>query len=72
VQEDRNGVDGNALIARDQIRGARHLGHVELAIAQEAPMPRARIHSREHIEVDTIGLDRPVHECAHDLVLAAG
>ena len=42
------------------------------AIAQEAPMPRARIHSREHIEVDTIGLDRPVHECAHDLVLAAG
>ncbi len=72
MEEDGNGSDRQPAVARHEIRGARDFGHVEVAIAQEAPVPRGRIHVGEDVEINSFRLDLTVGEGAHDLVIAAG
>ena len=72
MQEDRQRAERQALVARDDVGRARDLGDVEIAVAQEAPVPRRRIHRGQNGEVDAVGLDRALLQRAHDLVVAAG
>ena len=71
VQEHRQRGDRHALVARHDVGRARRLRHVEVAVADEAPVPRRRIHVGEHGEVDAVRLDLALLEGAHDLVVAA-
>ena len=57
VQENRKRVERQALIARDQIRRARHLRDIKFLVAQEAPMARRRVHLGQHVQVDAIRPD---------------
>jgi hypothetical protein len=72
MQKDRNGGERETLVARDEIGRARHLGDVELLIAQEAPMARRRIHLGQDREIDPVCLDRALFQGTDDLVIAAG
>src|SRR5262249_7317670 len=49
----------------------RHLGDVEFAPAQKAPVPRRGRHVGEHRELDAFRADDALLEGAHDLVVAA-
>ena len=72
VQEHRDRGDRHALVAGHDVGGARCLGHVEIALADEAPVPRRRIHVGQDGQVDAVRLDLALLEGAHDLVVAAG
>ena len=72
MQEHRQRTHRPVLAAGDDVGRRRGLRHVEVAVAQEAPMPGRRIHVGEHGEVDAVRLHRPLLERAGDLVIAAG
>ena len=46
------------LVPRDDVGRTGRLGHVEMALAQKAPVPRSRVHVGQDGEVDAVGLDR--------------
>ena len=72
MQEHRNGAERPVVVARREIRRARDLGHVEFAVAQEAPVARRRIHVGEYGEIDAVDRDPAADQRTHDLVVAAG
>ncbi len=72
MQEHRQRAHRPVLAAGDDVGRRRGLRHVEVAVAQKAPVPGRRIHVGEHGEVDAVGLHRPLPERAGDLVIAAG
>src|SRR6516164_9443103 len=52
VGENRNRPKRKILIPRRHVTRARHLGKIELAAAQEPPVPRRRSHIGQHRELD--------------------
>ena len=72
MQEHRQRRKRLLLVARHQVGRGRALRHVEIAVAQEAPVARGGIHLGEHGELDAVGLDGAFIKRADDLVIAAG
>src|SRR5476651_298127 len=72
VQENRQRGERKAVVARDDVRRAGSFGHVEIAIADETPVPGGRIHVGENGEVYAVRLDRPLLQRTRDFVIAAG
>src|SRR5215467_8255059 len=71
MQKDRQRGDGLALVPGDDVGGGRGLGHVEVAVADETPVPRGRIHLGQYGQVDAVGRDFALLERADDLVVPA-
>ena len=57
VQENRDCGRREPSITGGDVRATGHLRHVEFQAAQEAPMPRRRIHGGQHGEIDAVGHD---------------
>ena len=70
VQEHRDRVERHVLVAGDDVGRARNLGDVELAIAQEPPVPRGGIGRGDHRQLDAVGLHGAFLQRANDLVVA--
>ena len=75
-RKNRDGKTGMAMNARifahqrDGVRGQRHLRNVELAMPQH-PEKRLLDVQVQYIELDAIGLDAAVGECANAIVVPA-
>jgi hypothetical protein len=68
----RDGAERQVLVARRDVARARDLGDVELAPAQEPPVPRRRRHVGQHRELNPFRTHDAFLQGAHDLVVAAG
>ena len=71
MQKDRQCGQRHALVARHDIGGAGGFGHVEVAVTDETPVPRGRVHVGEDCQFNAVGLDHSFLERAHDFVVAA-
>ena len=72
MQEHRDGAERPVIVTRREIGRSGHLGHVEFAVVEEAPMSRRRIHVSQDGEIDAVDRDLAVDQRADDLVIAAG
>ena len=72
VQEHRQGLERKPLILGHQIGRTRRLGHVEILVVVKPPVPRGRIHIGQHRQIDTIGLDRAIHQGPCNFIFATG
>ena len=72
MQEYRQRGDRLPLVLGHHIGGGRGLGHVEVAVADEAPVAGRRVHLGQHREIDAVRLDLAFLQGADDLVVAAG
>ena len=72
MREHRDGAERQVAVACRHVARARHFGDIELAAAQEAPVPRRRRHVGEHREFDPLRPHDAFLQGAHDLVVAAG
>ena len=62
MQEHRNGRDRHAAVTCHDVGRAGSFGHVEMALAQEAPVAGGRVHIRQDREVDAVRRDGSVQE----------
>src|SRR5215831_14045730 len=67
-----NRAERKILIPCRHVTRARHLSEIELAAAQEPPVPRRRSHIGEHRELDPLRAYAAFLQGAHNLVIAAG
>ena len=70
--KNRNRAERKILVPCRHVTRARHLGEIELAAAQEPPVPRRRSHIGQHRELDPFRAYDAFLQGAHDLVIAAG
>src|SRR5262245_21236222 len=72
MQEYRYRTKRQIVVARREIGGSGNLRDVEFATAQEAPVPRRRIHVGQDGEVNAVDLDLFIEQRTNKLVVTAG
>src|SRR5215831_16506654 len=70
--KNRNRAEWKILIPCRHVTRTRHLGEIELAAAQEPPVPRRRSHIGQHRQLNPFRAYGAFLQGAHDLVIAAG